>query len=70
MDQLDSCLDSLEAQNDDLYSRLQELLVASRQTRSELEAERTKQQKEDQNTKDKEEDKDEEASADGEKSWP
>merc|ERR1719270_1351451 len=36
LDQLDSCLDSLEARNGDLYSRLQELLEDSRQTRNEL----------------------------------
>merc|ERR1712012_609106 len=41
LDQLDSCLDSLEARNGDLYSRLQELLEDNRKTRTELQAVRS-----------------------------
>ncbi len=36
IDKLDSCLDKLEQRNDDLYSRMKELLESSRQTRLEI----------------------------------
>ena len=41
LDQIDSCLSALETQSDDLYSRFQALLDDSRQTREELEAQRS-----------------------------
>jgi len=40
LDQLGSCLDTMEAKNDDLYSRMQALLEETRQTRIEIQAQR------------------------------
>ncbi len=39
LDQLDSCLDVLEQQNDSLYERMLQLLESNRQTREELQRE-------------------------------